>query len=200
MAERRNQGLCYNCDESYVQGHKCARLFYLEASDYIVEEPPESDDEDEPPAPTAADPKPAVISLGAIAGIRTEDTMQLYVTIGNEQFVALLDFGSTHNFIRGDVARRVGLQFTPCPGAGIIVANGDRIECRGLARDVGICIADEVFSVDCYSIPLDKWGHDPWRHLPSNTWPGTLGLRRSVHRLHTQRRPGVLAGDWIDAP
>jgi hypothetical protein len=36
MAERRKQGLCYNCDEPYVQGHKCARLFFLEAADYTV--------------------------------------------------------------------------------------------------------------------------------------------------------------------
>jgi hypothetical protein len=37
--------------------------------------------------------------------------MQLYISIGNEQFVALLDSGSMHNFIRGDVAHRVSLQF-----------------------------------------------------------------------------------------
>jgi hypothetical protein len=108
MAERRKQGLCYNCDEPYVQGHKSARLFYLEASDYVVEEPEESDDE-QPPAPAAPEQDPPVISLGAIAVIRTEDTMQIYVTVGNEQFVALLDSGSTHNFVRGDVARRVRL-------------------------------------------------------------------------------------------
>jgi hypothetical protein len=36
--------------------------------------------------------------------------MQLYITIGNEQFVALLDSRSTHNFICSHVARRVGLQ------------------------------------------------------------------------------------------
>jgi hypothetical protein len=98
-----------------------------------------------------------MISLGAIAGIRTQDTMQIYVTIRNEHFIALLDSGSTHNFVCGDVAHRVGLQFAPCLGAGVIVANGDRVACRGLARDVGIRIADEFFSVDCYSIPLDKW-------------------------------------------
>ena len=33
MALRRKQGLCYNCDEPYVRGHKCARLFFLEAPD-----------------------------------------------------------------------------------------------------------------------------------------------------------------------
>lgn len=78
MAERCKTGLCYNCYEPYVQGHKCACLFYLEASDYTVEEP-ESDYE-----ATAVDNdqiKPT-ISLAAIAGIHTEDTMQLYVQLG----------------------------------------------------------------------------------------------------------------------
>ena len=98
-----------------------------------------------------------MISLNAIIGIRTEDTMQLYIQIGNEQFVALLDSGSMHNFVRGDVTRRVGLQFHPYTGAGVIVANGDRVTCRGLAKDVAIRIADEQFFIDCYSIPIDGY-------------------------------------------
>jgi len=76
MSERRKQGLCYNCDEPYVQGHKCKRLFYLEAADYIVKEPDDSDDDKQPMNTAAA---PPTISLAAIAGIRTEDTMQVYV-------------------------------------------------------------------------------------------------------------------------
>jgi hypothetical protein len=40
---------------------------------------------------------------------------------------------------------------------GVIVANGYRVECRGLVRDVGIRIADETFTVDCYSIPIDGY-------------------------------------------
>jgi hypothetical protein len=36
--ERRRQGLCFNCDEPYVPGHVCPRLFYLEAADYIEED------------------------------------------------------------------------------------------------------------------------------------------------------------------
>lgn len=134
MAEHCKLGLCYNCDELYVRGHKCPHLFYLEVTDYVVE--PE---DDEPLADTAAaepaafEPETPMISLHAIAGIHTEDTMQLYIMVGNEKFVALLDSGSTHNFIRGDVACRVGLQFQACPGAGVIVANSDRVACRGLA-------------------------------------------------------------------
>jgi hypothetical protein len=56
MAERRKQGLCYNCDEPYVRGHKCARLFFLEASDYIVEEPDEAD-ANPPPAMAPFNPE-----------------------------------------------------------------------------------------------------------------------------------------------
>lgn len=47
MAERCKLGLCYNCDELFARGHKCARLFYLEAPYYIVEE---LDDDEQPPA------------------------------------------------------------------------------------------------------------------------------------------------------
>lgn len=83
MAERHKLGLCYSCDEQYVKGHKCSCLFYLEVSDYIVEEleEPGEDHADEPP-PASFDPDTPMIALAAIAGIHTEDTMQLYITMG----------------------------------------------------------------------------------------------------------------------
>jgi len=63
MAERRRQGLCYNCDEQYTHGHKSPRLFYLEVTDSDddnVEDP----DNDQQPAE-----QPPLISLHAITGI-----------------------------------------------------------------------------------------------------------------------------------
>lgn len=114
MAARRKQGLCYNCDGPYVHGHKCARLFYLEAADYIVEEP---DDAAATPAATVAaptdqppyDPDAPLISLSAITGIRTEDTMQIRIRVGDQEFTTLIDSGSTHNFISAPAAHRAGL-------------------------------------------------------------------------------------------
>ena len=35
------------------------------------------------------------------------------------------------------------------------MVNGERVSCRGLAKDVAICIGEEYFTVDCYNIPLD---------------------------------------------
>ena len=61
MAERRRQGLCYNCDEPYVRGHKCQRLFYLEVSD--CDDHNQSANADE-----VAEDLPPLISLHAITG------------------------------------------------------------------------------------------------------------------------------------
>jgi hypothetical protein len=33
MGERRRMGLCYNCDEQFIRGHQCKRLFNLLISD-----------------------------------------------------------------------------------------------------------------------------------------------------------------------
>lgn len=35
--------------------------------------------------------------------------------------------------------------------------NGDRVACHGLARDIGIRIADELSTTNCYSIPVDTY-------------------------------------------
>ena len=96
-----------------------------------------------------------MIFLSAITGIRTEETMQLHVHIGQQAFTTLLDSESTHNFISTGAARRVGLSFSDSAGAHVVIANGDRVACRGLAHDVGVRIRAEDFKVDCYSIPLD---------------------------------------------
>ena len=38
MADRREKGLCFNCDEKFSRGHHCQRLFYLEVVDDVKEE------------------------------------------------------------------------------------------------------------------------------------------------------------------
>jgi len=171
MAERRKLGLCYNCDEPFARSHKCPRLFYQEAPDYIVEEQEDAEDATTPnPDEPTFDPDKPMISLSTATGIRAGDTMQLRVTIGKHMFTALLDSGSTHNFINVDAARQAGLQFRDSGGARVIVANGDSVACQGLARVVPIKIAEEPFAVDCFSIPLA-----PYDMVLGLTWLRSLG-------------------------
>lgn len=150
MTERRKLGLCYNCDEQYVRGHKCPRLFYLEVTDFVDDEPNLLDDVED----TVQEEQP-LISLHAITGVRKAETMRVCVTLGSHEFVALLDTGSTHNFVSQATSQKVGLHFAAGTGSTVTVANGDRVPCSGRAEDVAIKIGDECFSITCYSIPLD---------------------------------------------
>jgi hypothetical protein len=93
--ERRRLGLCCSCDEKFGQGHNrvCKRLFLL---DCAVE-----DDIDEAAAGAelAQTEESSAFSLHAIASVRLTDTMQIDVNLASHAFIALLDSGSTHNFI-----------------------------------------------------------------------------------------------------
>ena len=136
--------------------------------------------------------------------------MQLRVNIGNHELTALLDSGSTHNFVSMEAARHIGLSFHDSKGKNVVVANGDRVVCRGLARDVAICIAGSFFTVDCYTIPLDcydmvlgvsflrtlgpiLWDFDDlcmtfWHHGQRLLWKGIGSTRWDIQptgRLHS---------------
>lgn len=142
--------MCYNCDEQYALDHKCQRLFYIEVTDPDAGRMPNTK-EIQPAVDTP------VLSLHAMARIRMEETMQLHFSIATQQFVALLDSSSSHNFIHPLVARQVGLTFHSSAGAHVTVANGGRVACQGHARDVAIRLRAELFSIDCYSVPLDSY-------------------------------------------
>jgi len=128
-------------------------LFYLEVSDPDDERVLAQEDIQQDSQQLVE--QPPLISLHAIAGISTNETMKVYVTIGEYQLVALLDSGSTTNFINMAAAQQIGLHFHDSPGASVIVANGDRVQCQGLARDVATKIGADFFALECYAIPLD---------------------------------------------
>jgi hypothetical protein len=95
-----------------------------------------------------------VFSLQALAGVAFTDTMKLEVGLGSASLVALLDSGSTHNFISEAAARRSGLplQHRPCLTA--MVANGERVVCVGVIRGTPLTIGGASFPADLYVMPL----------------------------------------------
>ncbi|WVZ78855.1 hypothetical protein U9M48_026503 [Paspalum notatum var. saurae] len=162
QAERRRLGLCYNCNEPYARGHNrvCRRLFYIDGIELA----------DDAPADDGAAQDAPVFSLRAVAGMPVCDTMQVLVTVGAATFTALLDTGSTHNFIAETAARRTGLQAHTGPRLTATVANGERISCPGVLRHTPINIAGEEFCVDLYIMPLA--GYDL---VLGTQWLVTLG-------------------------
>lgn len=149
MQSQCEAGLCFNCDEKFTPGHRCKRLFWLYA--------PSADDNETNP-PNAEDGDPG-ISLYAMAGVRLpgSETMQLHITINGKRLVALLDSGSTHNFINADVATDPNMLLSPCHGLRVCIANGDHLECSGVARNVMFLVGNEAFFSDFFVIPLDTF-------------------------------------------
>ncbi|KAK1696233.1 hypothetical protein QYE76_012930 [Lolium multiflorum] len=154
--ERRRLGLCFNCDDPYTPGHVCPRLFYLETVDVEEGDPTTGPvaAASEMARPTDAAATAFVVSLHALAGIRHERTMLLPVTIQGEPLVALLDTGSTHNFLPAATMRRLALQPTGGDTLHVTVANGDRLHCHGVVQHVPLTIGDEHFVITCAGINL----------------------------------------------
>ncbi|KAK1630882.1 hypothetical protein QYE76_005197 [Lolium multiflorum] len=158
--ERRRQGLCFNCDEKYAPGHTCARLFYLETVDdadveaLTAELAAATVTEAGVTTYAPVDASAFVVSLHAMAGIKTAKTMLLPVTIKGERLTALVDTGSTHNFLSNTAMRRLALQPAGSEKYSVTVANGDRLTCQGVARQVPVLVGDEPFSIDCVGIDL----------------------------------------------
>ena len=97
-----------------------------------------------------------MVSLHAIAGIRTEDTMLVPVYIHGHRLTALLNSGSTHNFVHVDLMRRMGLA-TSTTNTHVTVANGDRVPCGLVARNVAMHIGKEDFTISCLGIDLGSF-------------------------------------------
>jgi hypothetical protein len=101
--ERRRLGLCYNCNEKYSRGHNrvCRRIFHIGGV--------ENSDADEAAATDEQETESPIFSLHAVAGVPFGRTLQIAVSLGGTTLVALLDSGSTHNFIAANAAPRTEL-------------------------------------------------------------------------------------------
>lgn len=161
MEERRRLGLCFNCNDKFERGHNrvCKRIFLLDLAE---------DDDDATALPPAAD-EPS-ISLLAISGVRTADTMQVQVRLGNAVLVALIDTGLTHNFLADSMADSTGLPLVCTAKVHVRVANGDKVSCPGAYRAARFSIANEVFIDDFFALPLA--GYDV---VLGTRWLKTLG-------------------------
>jgi hypothetical protein len=141
LALKRANGECYHYPEKYSANHKCTSkgVFLLEMDDDM--------DED-------ATAKDLGISLHALTGIDISNTMKLQVRVHDLTLVALVDTGSTHTFIREAVASQLGLHVAPRLELYIKVANGDSVTSSGVYPKLRVAIAEELFDITCYGLPL----------------------------------------------
>ncbi|XP_068662998.1 uncharacterized protein [Aristolochia californica] len=147
MDQRRAKGLCFNCDEQYVQGHLCKRLFSIclweDGEDILPEEEIVETDQEGPE-----------ISLHAMTGLRSYSTMQVKAQLHHLQLLALVDFGSTHNFINQPAVEQLGLVVQQQTGLSVSVANGAKITSVGFSQTTYSDIEGHAFIAYFLVIPL----------------------------------------------
>ncbi|KAF2308907.1 hypothetical protein GH714_023416 [Hevea brasiliensis] len=93
LNERKRLGLCFKCNEKFGPGHRCKKLFSIQA--VLEDSDDDADMEIEEHDPTEEIP---AISLHAIAGFEGPETMRLTGTVEKLKGIILVDSGSTHNF------------------------------------------------------------------------------------------------------
>ncbi|MCY6488462.1 retropepsin-like aspartic protease, partial [Actinobacillus pleuropneumoniae] len=172
MAERRKQGLCYYCDEKYSPGHKCKehKFFQIDATDYssTEEDPPleeqEAIEEDNQKEIVSDEP---VISLNALAGISSPQTLKIRGFLKHRRVVVLIDSGSTHNFIHQKVAEAVHCFVRAVSNFQVQIADGGTMKCEGHCENVKLQMGDYQLKTHMFAIHMggcdivlgDEWLH-----------------------------------------
>ncbi|KAL4297836.1 hypothetical protein GQ457_12G027660 [Hibiscus cannabinus] len=95
-----------------------------------------------------------VISLQAMWGETNCDTMRIQIQIGGERLIALVDSGSSHNFISLSAAKKLGLGIDKQCLLRVMVANGEVLKTVGGCNKVNWMIQGESFITDFLVIPL----------------------------------------------
>ncbi|KAF7119456.1 hypothetical protein RHSIM_Rhsim13G0234900 [Rhododendron simsii] len=146
MEARRDKGLCYNCDEKYVRGHRCQRrqLYLLVGED---EEPPDTE-----PGVVIEEVIPPwndmQISMHAISGSTSFRTMRVTGKVKGRTITILIDSGSTHNFVEPGVVKSSGHVVEPTPELPVTVANGTKMSNKGVCAAFTWEMQGEVFTTE----------------------------------------------------
>ncbi|CAL9019337.1 unnamed protein product, partial [Prunus brigantina] len=151
LKERRDKRLCYNCDEKFSPGHRCKKLFLIEGCWSNEENDAKDSNTHEMELGEEVFPE---ISLRAIYGGRTPQTMRVHGKVGKHQMTFLVDSGSTHNFLSNTVAQKAGVNPTGYGKFEVSVANGETLTSAGLCKGVCMLIQGVPITVDLYLLPL----------------------------------------------
>jgi hypothetical protein len=145
MQERRAQGLCYNCDEKYITGHRCATGRYLLL---IIEPGIDEELEEVTPEPEPATEQEDIyfhLSAQALTGQISPKTLKFQGTIWGLPVSVLIDTGSTHNILQPRIATHLQITYTHIPKFSVMVGNGSRIHCSGFCPNVPINLQTTLF-------------------------------------------------------
>jgi hypothetical protein len=117
----------------------------------LVSESPEPTDITLPLDPPEVEP---VISLNALTGFSTPQTLKLIGYIKHRKVIILVDSGSTHNFIHCHIAQETNCYIRTVNNFQIMIANGGSMKCGGRCENVCLQIGDYHLKYHMFSIDM----------------------------------------------
>jgi hypothetical protein len=131
LAERKEKGLCLNCNSKDSKGHKCGenKLFYIDCEE--EEEQEQEPSQYENIEAISSEELTPMISCNAMAGISTPQTLKIEGYIKNKQVIVLNDSSNTHNFIHYKLSKALNFFVYLVPEFQVMIADGGTINCSG---------------------------------------------------------------------
>jgi hypothetical protein len=155
MQERRALGLCYNCDEKYVTGHRCATgrylLLILDPDEQIENHEPQT----EPDYTITAEETYFQLSHQALTGQLSPKTLKFQGHLHGLPVMVLIDTGSTHNILQPRIANHLHIPSQPIPNFSVMVGNGSHLQCSGFCVNVPIDLQNNLFHIPFYLLPIE---------------------------------------------
>ncbi|XP_008239126.1 PREDICTED: uncharacterized protein LOC103337735 [Prunus mume] len=154
---KRQNNLCFYCDEKFVRGHKCARKQIL-----LLDMGYNSSEEEEivhelQQIEQVAEVTACCITACALYGTPAPlaiKTMKLTAVIKNCPVVVLLDSGSSHNFIDLSMVKKLGWKLDQSHICDVMIADGGQVQSKGCCAAVPLAIGTYVYTSDMFALPL----------------------------------------------
>ncbi|XP_019423050.1 PREDICTED: uncharacterized protein LOC109332520 [Lupinus angustifolius] len=164
LQERRAQGLCYNCDEKFIPGHRCQNKKFL----LLLDDDPtllidtefsytHSTDANLTQPTLAVDTEEPIhfhISDQALGGPPSPKTLKFLGTIYGHHVTVLVDTGSSHNILQPRLANFLNLPISKTTQFPVMVGNGAHIFCSGLCDATPITLQQQQFLIPFYLLPI----------------------------------------------
>ncbi|XP_074280997.1 uncharacterized protein LOC141605963 [Silene latifolia] len=158
MDERRLKGLCFWCPEKFTSEHKCLfrrnQVYTMEVQEVegeITESTTLSTEDEEHHEEGLT---MALISACALGGVESFQTMRVIVTRNKKPLHALIDSGSSHNFLNIEMARKIGCHLEKVQPIEISVADRSSLKCEWMCKSFTWQLKQAIFQGNFFLIPL----------------------------------------------
>ncbi|XP_042954591.1 uncharacterized protein LOC122291003 [Carya illinoinensis] len=161
VQERIKKGLCFKCGDKWSKEHKCragqAYVLLEDGSNEVEDETHEETSSEELKQERAESSESlgeAELSLNAISGVPRPTSMRVMVWVGKFEVTLLVDSGSTHNFVNSNIVTKIGLKSCAINPFEVKVANGDKLKCEEIVREVKMNIQGVSIVADLHVLAL----------------------------------------------